>query len=154
MSKVPDAHLWLSSPEYLIPTKFICLWVAVSFLLSHGSGWAALAREYRTQEPYAGDRWRFQSAQMRWLLNFNHCLTIGANRTGLYLAILSPFRLAHPPLFIPWREISVRPTKLLWLRGVELRLGSELQIPLRIRESLAQKLRASAGTSWPTESLS
>ncbi len=129
------------------------LWVIIFTGASHLGGWASLARNYSYPDKFSGDRWRFQSAQMRWFMGYNNCLTIGANAEGLYLSILFPFRFAHPPLFIPWREISVIPRKILWIRFVELRLGRELAMPLRIRERLAQKLKNAAGASWPAETV-
>jgi hypothetical protein len=62
-------------------------------------------------------------------------------------------RVAHPPLFIPWREISVSRKKVWWINQVRFCLGRELKIPLTIRDSLAQKLQSAAGSSWPVESV-
>jgi len=86
------------------------------------------------------------------MTGYNNCLTIGANASGLYLSIIFPLRFAHPPLFIPWREISISRKKILWINIVELRLGREADVPLRIRNPLTEKLKAAAGTSWPSES--
>lgn len=72
---------------------------------------------------------------------------------GLFLWVFPLIRVAHPPLFIPWREISVTRNKFLGTRQVKFRLGHELQIPLIIRESLGQKLEAAAGSSWPRETI-
>lgn len=81
---------------------FVTIWLGVSILISYISGWAALAENYRTTVPYRGDRWSWQSAEMRWMAGYNNCLTAGADRTGLYLSIsLFLCRVAHPPLFVP-----------------------------------------------------
>jgi hypothetical protein len=72
---------------------------------------------------------------------------------GLYLSTFLLFRIGHPAVFIPWREVSVTPKKVLWFKRIQLRLERELSIPLQISERLANKLQQSAGTSWPVESL-
>jgi hypothetical protein len=65
------------------------------------------------------------------------------------------FRIASPPLLIPWPEVTVwRRRQFLFFRFVEFRLGREEQVPLVIREKLADSLRAAAGTSWPIEPVS
>jgi hypothetical protein len=125
--------------------------VVIMVLISHWGGWASLAEQYRSQDPFPGPVWKFQCGQFRWLANYNNCLTVGADPRGLFLWILPPFRIAHPPLFIPWREISVTRRKILWAKQVRFCLGSDLRIPLTIREGLAQKLQMAAGSSWPVE---
>ena len=112
-----------------------------------------MARQYGCSEEFVGNRWRFESGQMRYLVGYNNCLTVGANREGLYISLVVPFLLGHPALFIPWSEISVTCKKVLWFKQVQLRLGGELKIPLQISERLANKLKQSAGKSWPVESL-
>jgi hypothetical protein len=142
---MPDAF------SVIIPIAAIAGIMVVFVIISNLGGWASLAEQYRSREPFAVSRWSFQSGQFRWLAGYNNCLTVGANPHGLYLSIFPLFRIAHPPLFIPWREISVSRQKVLWVKQVRLLLGQELKIPLTIRESLAQKLQAAAGSSWPVE---
>ena len=129
-------------------------WVAISVLLSHLGGWAALARQYGYSGEFVGERWKRQSGQMRYLMGYNNCLILGANREGLYISVAVPFLLGHPPLFIPWGEISVTREKVLWFKRAQLSLGRETPVPFQISERLADKLKASAGQSWPLEALS
>ncbi len=133
----------------------IIAWMVIFTVLSHASGWAALAGQYRSQETFTGTCWSFQRGQMRWMTGYNNCLNVGGDPRGLYLAISFPFVviIRHPPLFIPWRDISYVYKKVLWTRYVELRLGPGLKIPFRISQALAEKLRAAAGSSWPIEAI-
>jgi hypothetical protein len=79
-------------------------------------------------------------------------LTVGADPSGLYLSVMFLFRIGHPPLFLPWHEVSVRRRwKVLGLRYVELRLGQEEQLPFQISGTLADRIKAAAGASWPVE---
>ena len=131
----------------------ICVWMVVSFLSSYTSGWASLARRYACSSGFSSDRWSFHSGHMRWTANYSNCLTIGANAEGTLSIHSFLLRIGHPALFTPWREVSVTRRKVLWFKRVQLHLGRELSIPLQISERLASKLKQSAGTSWPVESL-
>jgi hypothetical protein len=133
---------------------FLLLWSAVALLISWIGGWSSLAQHFRHTGRFSGPRWYFQSAGMRWHTGYRNCLTVGANHEGLYLSILFLFRIRHPPLFIPWNEISVSRKWSLFYLGpfVEMRLGRELGIPLRVRRRLGDNLKEAAGGSWPLES--
>jgi hypothetical protein len=133
--------------------SFICVSAITFTYISRVGGWASLAEPYRISEPFSGSQWKFESGQMRYLTRYNHCLTIGANPRGLYLSIPWPLRISHPPLFIPWRDISFFSKSFLGLKYIELRLGREVTIPFRISYRLAQKLKTAAGSSWPMESI-
>ncbi len=85
---------------------------------------------------------------MRWTSHYGNCLTIGADTAGLKLSVLFPFRPGHPPLFIPWSEISVtRRRNLLFVRQVKLLLGQEEQIPFVISGGLADRIQVAAGAN-------
>jgi hypothetical protein len=76
-------------------------------------------------------------------------LTMGVNPQGFFLSLSFPFFPGHPPLFIPWNEITVRRTCVLWAKCVELHLGREPAVPLRISERVARRLAPLAGEAWP-----
>jgi hypothetical protein len=129
--------------------------VLITLVTSHITGWAALAKEYRLRTTFLGSSWRMQSAKMRFKVGYSNCLTVGANSDGLYLGTLFLIRLAHPPLFLPWREVAAMGRRKSWILGefVGLQLGHELRIPFWIRDSLASKLKDAAGGHWPVESI-
>ena len=87
---------------------------------------------------------------MRWGAHYGNALNAGANSVGLYIAPVFLFRPAHPPLFIPWSEIKVGPSRWVdFYLSITLTLGREEQIPFRVSRRLARKLRNDAGESWP-----
>jgi hypothetical protein len=133
-------------------SDFLFVYLTVSFVIAWWSGWAVLARQFRLRTKFVGSRWSWQSGNMRWLCGYANCLVFGANPQGLYLATLRFFPLFHPPLFIPWSEISVAKKSLVFSR-IRLRLGREYSIPLSVRERLAEQLKAAAGKGYPTETL-
>ena len=129
----------------------ITLWIVVVLVTSQISGWASLAERFRCGEGFAGHRLRFRSAAMRYWGRFGNCLTMGANPHGFFLAMSVPLFPGFPPLFIPWNETCLRRGRFLWTKYVELRLGREPAIPLRISQRLASRLAALAGGAWPRE---
>jgi hypothetical protein len=135
----------------IFPIYFFCLWCLVAAIVSYVGGWFSLAKVYRTRAPFNGAKWRMQSGQMRWLANYNGVLTLGVSQQGLYLASMFLFRFMHPPLLVPWSEIEVRRKKGWLFEYVIFTMGHELAIPLRIRATLAAKLKESAGNCWPIE---
>jgi hypothetical protein len=132
---------------------FLFLWVVVSFVISYTGGWAALAGKFRYRGKFNGPKWRGQSGKMRGLARYRNCLVVGGNPEGLYLAVFFPFRMAHPPMFIPWNEVTLTKSRVWFVPMVRFQLGRELSVPFWIRESLANRIRKVAGDAWPVESI-
>jgi hypothetical protein len=86
---------------------------------------------------------------MRWIAGYGNCLTVGANEDGLYLATFPLFPLGHPPLLIPWDEVSHSKRKMLFFAMVRFELGRETAVPFWVRETLAERLKNAAGKAWP-----
>ena len=140
-------------PLVVIPL-FVLFWCAVLILIAKLTGWATLAQRFRLRSPYTGPTWGFQSARLRWTSHYGSCLNVGADATGLKLSVLFLFRPGHPPLLVPWDEISVaRRQSFLFIRQVRLLLGREEQIPFVISGCLADRIQAAAGASWPVEAV-
>jgi hypothetical protein len=131
----------------------VLFWLLSCALASWIGGWPALSSTYRTQTPFVGTKWTLQDAQMRWWMNYNNVLTSAVNTEGLYLATMVLFRFCHPSLLIPWSDIKVRRGKVWIFDYVILTLGHEMEIALRIRAGLGEKLRAAAGAAWPVEEI-
>ena len=139
----------------IVPLFVLTVWCTALFVIGRVSGWALLANRFRTDSRFPGPIWAWQSARMRWGCNYNNCLTFGSDPSGLYLSIMFLFRLGSPSLLIPWPEVTVwSRRKFLFFRFVELRLGREEQVPLMMREKLADALRSAAGSGWPIEPVS
>ena len=95
----------LSKPYHFL-LFFLALWICITLLISIIGGWRLMSKAYRTGFSFDGRKLRMKSGGMRWRTNYVACLTIGANREGLFLAVFPIFRIGHPPLFIPWNDIS------------------------------------------------
>lgn len=130
---------------------FVLLWVVVGFIVAQISGWAELSRCYRSGNPFEGRRWNFRSGRMRLNMAYNNCLTIGADSEGLYLAVFFLFRSGHPPLFIPWQDISVKTGKTFLWKWKEFRFRQAPRVYLKIFGRLSDDIESVAGAFWQGE---
>ena len=128
---------------------FVILWLVVSIFIPYLSGWAELARYYRSQIKFDGARWRGCTCHMRWLGRYEKCVTIGANTKGIHFSVFFPFRIGHPPLFVPWHDVSVREGKTLAWKWTEFRFSQPAGVWMRFYGGLPDEIRRVAGTSWP-----
>ncbi|MDR3763828.1 MAG: hypothetical protein P4M01_06995 [Acidobacteriota bacterium] len=135
----------------LVVGWFLFVTVAVMYTLSRMSGWVLLARRFAANGNFAGETWSWQSARLRGWCNYNNCLCVGADPMGLYLAVMAPFRLFHPPLYIPWTEIDAQTGKafLGFYDTVQLRIGREEQVSVRFYGKMVDRLRQASGSGWP-----
>ncbi|MGA3343927.1 MAG: hypothetical protein ABSC76_03570 [Terracidiphilus sp.] len=142
MQASPDS----SSPYllYFLPVFILASLILVSYIISFVGGWYALSRRFRAQsEPYGEPRRAgpfFYEVYLRFWTRYSSIIRIAATGDALYLSILFPFRIGHPPLSIPWNEVQFGRTRFLWRRYVLLTLGEQERIPMRISERMARKL--------------
>jgi len=142
-----------SALPVLFPIFFVGLWLFVCAIIGTISGWSTLADRFRFTGDFAGQRWWMQSGMMRFLCNYNNCLILGCDDTGLYLGILFLFRFMHPPLLIPWDQISVSRRKILFFDYVRFELGREERVPLWLRPYSAERIKNAAVIHWPVETI-
>jgi hypothetical protein len=132
-----------------IACLFVGLWITVSLVLALVGGWLGLARVYRTKKRFEGQLWRFQPGYMRFLASYG-TLTVGADLNGLYLK--TPILLSHPPLFIPWKDISVSAGKCMWVSVFIFSFSQVPSVRLQLKEGLGREIQMVAGSSWPGSS--
>jgi hypothetical protein len=83
---------------------------------------------------------------MRFWTNYSGCLTVGVNRKGLYLSVWFLFRFGHPPLVVPWRDITMMERKRFFVQQVVLKFDRCPSIPVIISERLANKIAIERST--------
>ena len=49
------------------PIFFVGMWVLIAYWIALMGGWRLLAKRFRLQESFLGEKWHMQSASMRWL---------------------------------------------------------------------------------------
>ena len=85
------------------PLFFLALWSGIVMLMSLMGGWHRLAKSYAVAEiPAGGQSWM---SGMIGIARYNRTLTVATDANGLYLNVRRIFRIGHPPLFIPWKDI-------------------------------------------------
>ena len=124
------------------------VWITISFLLSIIGGWFSLSRRYKSPRTYYEDRYSFQSAAFRYVVSYNRCLTIGGDEQGLHMSVMLPFRLFHPPIYIPWNDITKgkRESRLF---GIRLRFRKTPSVPIALTSFIVQQLEAIKGSEFP-----
>lgn len=90
---------------------------------------------------------------MRRRARYRHILAIGDSDEGLYLSVFFLFRFGHPPLFIPWADVTaVEQDNRLIGKTVKLSFSKAPVVPLEIVKKLAEDLKADAGGGWSWDS--
>jgi hypothetical protein len=122
---------------------WVAMWCAICLTLSVWGGWYVLAKYYRATQPFSGKLWHFRSASffrngaMR-PSSYGGCLTFGASTEGLYISTMLPFRLGHPPLFVPWSDIGgIETYHQLFLSAVRFRFKKVPFVACKISNGLA-----------------
>lgn len=123
----------------LLPVLIVGFWLALCAIIAWLGGWARLADRYRLWTTFEGTRFGGQSAALGWT-SYGGVLTFGVDGRGLYLAVFPLFRFAHPPLFVPWSDVSAHEVRGRWLRSVEFRFAQCPELRLSIARSLADRL--------------
>jgi hypothetical protein len=142
------------TPWILIPLMlgfFLVVFRLLNSTLGRISGWALLARRFAREGSSTGETWRWQSVRMRGFVNYNRCVTLGADPQTFYMAVMWPFSISQPPLVIPWTEITVTTGKLFFgfYDTALLRLGRDEQVGVRVYGAMVERLRQAAGPGWP-----
>ena len=122
---------------------FIGLWCVVCLILSFAGGWRKLSKIYPAVDPPSGWKHGMASAKVG-VVNYNNCLTIYANNTGVYFSVWAIFRLGHKPFLIPWTELhNPQAKQFLWIKYVTIDVGCprivKLTLTKKIYDSLMQQ---------------
>jgi len=143
----------LPSWTLLIPVLlFPLVWVGLLNLIARMSGWSQLARAYGHRGRFEGFRKRVVFAQLRggWFFGLPSeygGLTMGSNPQGLYLAVFPLFRPSHPPLFIPWRDVTASWESGALFTFVTFSFRHAPGVRLRVWDRPARQVVDAAGTA-------
>ena len=128
-----------SIPSYIL--FFIIVWMVVCKLISAVGGWKILSRDYRANSEFDGKKMWFKSIGLRRGVNYNNCITVGADKYGLYLAVFPIFRIGHPPLFFPWADISTEAgTRRFFGEFVKFTFNKQPEVPVILSQKLAARI--------------
>jgi hypothetical protein len=128
-----------SVPLYIL--GFIALWICVCKLISVFGGWKTLSQDYQANSAFDGQKLWFKSVGMRRWTNYSNCITLGVNKYGFYISILPIFRIGHPPLFIPWTDISTEDgNRRLFFKIVIFKFAKQPDVPMVFSKRLAERI--------------
>jgi hypothetical protein len=117
--------------------------VIISYMMSFG-GWKQLTQNYKANTSFVGARLNFQTA----IINTGKqsgTINVGINSSGLHLSCIFFLRPGHPPLFIPWSEISWTRERERYPYAIKLQTAKQPGIPILITESLFEEIKALSG---------
>lgn len=107
-------------------------------------GWSQLATVYAHDaeegSDFSGSWIRFQSFGFRRGPGYNGAARFGAGERGLFLVVWPLVRIAHPPLFFPWEDLSAVRRKAWWVERVDISFAKVPRVEMRITVGLARKL--------------
>jgi hypothetical protein len=128
---------------------FVTLWVATFRVIARVGGWRELAEAYPPRGITAsglGERFRMRSLQLRRGVNYNNCVTLTAGPAALQLSLPRLFGFGHPPIEVPWSDVTAEAGRAFWMPIVTLRCARLPSVPVRLRRKLAEQVaRASGG---------
>jgi hypothetical protein len=120
------------------------MWILVTFILSK-IAWSRLVEKFRTDAPFDGNRIGIISAGIN-SVNYGNSLILKCSQRGMYLKTVFLFRLFHPPVLIPWKEIKeVRNRKILFIRTTELVVGNPFVALITLKASVYEKIERYIG---------
>ncbi len=116
---------------------FVSIWCFVCWLISTISGWNRIADAFpdRSQERLH----RKTISGYVGIARYKNCLLISCSEEGFHLSVWPIFRLAHPPMFVPWNAIHDAQIKKDFFRhNVWMQIGmpvvGTMQLPSAILE--------------------
>ncbi|MDF1525235.1 MAG: hypothetical protein RRA15_03485 [bacterium] len=83
-------------------------------------------------------------------MGYKGCTNVGVDPRGLHFSFGFLSRFWHPPLFVPWGDITITEKQILKLKMLELRFQKIEVLPLRIFAELGHRLAQAAGSNWPS----
>ncbi len=134
----------------ILPAVFIVFWTVILFVLSNLGGWHSLAQAYPAYDPFSGETRTFQSFQLnRGLpINYSGVGIFGADFLGVHMSVFILFRFGHPPLRIPYSDLSGTEVKSILFNQVVLQTALHPGIKINVSKKLATWLEERSGGSW------
>lgn len=131
----------------LFPFFFTGIFILVMFLISK-RGWRDLASRFRYDDVFQGTRVGIASVGVN-NMSYNNCFLLKYNEKGFHLKPLFIFRLFHPPVFIPWKEIrAVHSKKILFVKMNELVVGDPAIAFLQMKDATLNKMEYLKPGNW------
>jgi hypothetical protein len=124
----------------LVALFFSTIQLSVSFL----GGWREIARQFPARRQTASRSFSLQNGCVGEF-SYKACLSVHTSVEGISVGILFPFRLGHPPFFIPWSAIhNVVTLESFWSRSVRFDIGNpkigSMSLPRKVFECYESRI--------------
>ncbi len=140
---------WMGSweGEFLVSAAVLLLltfWCLASIGLATLGSWNNIAQRYPARGRAYGRRYLLESARIGSTI-YPNCVTVHVCREGLFLNVIGPLRLGHPPIFIPAAAMHHYRTPKTWLvRRSVFDIGWPRICTVRLRRSVVQAIEGFA----------
>ena len=130
------------------PITLVGALVISSLLVSTISGWPKLAEHYGFEGEFEGQQWRAKTGRLG-RMRYRRQLIIGSNPEGLHLTVFPWLRIGHPPVFMPWVDITATEMVRFGLVKIVFEFRAVPSVNLEIPKKLGdQILSARATPRW------
>ena len=134
---------------------FCILLLVVLYFLSRVTGWHELAKYYPARNPYQG-KWighDLDEVEVRFSSSTGvNSIRLGADAQGLYISMWIGYRPFHPPLFIPWSDVTaVRIKEVPWIRKpnlVKYIFAMDPDVPVYVGKDIAEEIENHSEGQW------
>jgi hypothetical protein len=127
-----------------VSALFVVIWCLAEHALARLGGWHTLARFYRARVPLDGQTLR-GSAVSFGFIRYWDWVQFTAGNAGLGVSCYLRLSNAHPPLLIPWSELTMARHGLWPFQWVELGFAQAPKVRVSVMPGLAEKLIQAGG---------
>lgn len=92
--------------EFLLVIPLVAIGIVGYSISAFFSGWLELQRAYPDREMVDGQRVSSCSVTLGGSAYYSGVINLNLSQRGLRLSITPLLRLYHPPIFIPWSEVT------------------------------------------------
>ena len=130
---------------------FSALWSFISFISSRLWGWYEVSKHYTGEIPdrEINDQFSWRSGRFGWG-GYSSVLTFTVSDYDLGISVLFLYRVGHPPLKIPWNEISAVEKRVIFPE-VHMSFDKVPNRTLKISRMLAEKIEEASKGNWSFE---
>ena len=105
-------------------------------------GWSRIAERYRYIENINAQRIGLISFRLNRKINYNNITVCYVDEDGFYLKHFFPFSIAHPPLFIPWRDVlTIDSHRFLFAKTTTLTIGQHTSFTIQLKTTTYERMR-------------
>lgn len=123
------------------------MWAYMCRVSALRNGWNELAARYGREGSFDGVRFGAQSAVLNGFA-FTGTLILGVGPSGFYLRGGLLLHLFHPPILVPWSDITVERLERTYSSGYALRFAAFPDMSCELSDATLERLAGAARPEW------